>query len=343
MIGGLRDSRKRPLNTILIKGNNIDVIGIKEPNGEGIIRKINSLLWLFNNYLTINSIIKNVDIVHSMIPGDIGLMGLFIALRHNKFILVRHCGTWGNTTTIMDKIVNWILPKISKKKILTLATGYDKSHPNQNNKNIKWIFSTSISQKEMDSISVANQWNGSEPIRLVTVCRLTMEKNVISIISALSKIKKQFPDAKLSIIGDGKERSTLESFTRSKELQKNIIFYGNLNHEDVMRVLSRSHVFIFPTNTKEGFPKVLIEAMANGLPSIASNISVIPTLINNNAGIVLKDTKPDSIADAILNITSDLNKMREMGAQARKISQNFTLEKWSEQISDYMYDTWKNY
>ena len=67
------------------------------------------LIWLPKNIKTILKHIESADIVHSMIPGDIGLIGLLIALFMKKKIFIRHCGTWGNKTTLADRFIYWLL------------------------------------------------------------------------------------------------------------------------------------------------------------------------------------------------------------------------------------------
>ena len=60
-----------------------------------------------------------------------------------KKIFVRHCGTWANKSTFVDRFIYWLLIKIASNKIIVMATGGSKEIPDQKNPNIKWIFSTS--------------------------------------------------------------------------------------------------------------------------------------------------------------------------------------------------------
>ena len=69
-------------------------------------------------------------------------------------------------------------------------------------------------------------------------------------------------------------------------------------------IIIKSNIFVFPTRTKEGFPKALLEAMACGLPIIASRVSTIPFLVENKCGLIIDDCDPISISKVIIQMIS---------------------------------------
>ena len=124
------------------------------------------------------------------------------------------------------------------------------------------------------------------------------------------------------------------------KLQNRITFHGSVNHNDVIKYFCKSHLFIFPTNTKEGFPKVLIEAMACGLPSIATEVSVIPYLINKKCGIIIDKTDPQSIYKSIMKMINNPQLMKSMGKEARVKSKSYTIDRWIEIIRKRLNIAW---
>ena len=72
--------------------------------------------------------------------------------------------------------------------------------------------------------------------------------------------------------------------------------------------------------------------MACGLPCIATRVSVIPHLIENQCGLVLDKTDPDTISNAIIHMTNDLEKMLQMANNSRVASKIYTLENWKSLI-----------
>ena len=84
----------------------------------------------------------------------------------------------------------------------------------------------------------------------------------------------------------------------------------------------------------------MVEAMACGLPTIASRVSVIPYLIENRCGIILENTSPESIFKATNAMIENPQKMVLMGEKARLISSKYTLENWQEYIGTALYKQW---
>jgi glycosyltransferase involved in cell wall biosynthesis len=183
-------------------------------------------------------------------------------------------------------------------------------------------------------------WSTGEPLRLITVSRLSESKNVQAIIQALPLIQHQLPGIHLDILGDGEYRAVLETLAADIGVSGAVTFHGNLGHEAVLKTLSRSHLFVFPTRVKEGFPKALLEAMACGLPVVATRVSVIPQLLANGCGMLLEDTTAPAVARAVLAITSDPGRMAYQGTLARQAAQGYTLEAWGETIGERLQAAW---
>jgi len=322
-----------------ISGHNLSVFGIPEPKGKDLRRKISLLAWLPFHLPIIWREIRRADAVHAPIPGDIGLIGLLIALTQRKPLFVRHCGTWGNRTTQADRFIDWLLPRIAGGRNVVLATGGGDIHPSSDNPNISWIFSTTMTEAELIAIPETYPWRHGESLRLVTVSRMSASKNTQAIIRALPRILAQYPDTCLDVVGDGDARPDLEALAAGLGVASQVVFHGNVHHDDVLRILSQSHLFVFPTRVKEGFPKAILEALACGLPVIGTNVSVIPYLISDS-GYVLPNTEPDTVANAVLELIADEQQMADMAVTARQTAKNFTLEAWRDNIGSHLEAAW---
>jgi colanic acid/amylovoran biosynthesis glycosyltransferase len=175
---------------------------------------------------------------------------------------------------------------------------------------------------------------------LITVCRLDPAKNTASIIQALPQIRQQHPQTVLHIVGDGPAMPHLRHLVHELGLKDAIIFHGNRSHEEVMQLLGQAHLFVFPTRVNEGFPKAVLEAMACGLPVVATRVSVIPHLIGEERGLVLDNTSPEAVAQAVLTLIADPTRMAAMGRNGRVISRRYTLEAWRDTIGEYLRAAW---
>lgn len=322
-----------------LSGNNLSVDPLPEPCGSGWVRKFNLLSWYLKYFGKIWKSIKEVDAVHILVPGDVGVYGLLLSLAQQKPLFVRHCGTWGKPQTVFDRFTFWLLERIAGGKNVVFATGGGKDSPSIKNKNVKWIFSTTLSKNELASIKVASPWNKDCVLNLVSVARLFPQKNMMALIDALPILIENKLSSHLSIVGDGPERVRMEERAKHLGITDHITFWGNVPHQKVLEILSNSNLFVFPTRVNEGFPKAVLEAMACGLPVIASPVSVIPHLIADS-GVILSGTDPDSVASAILSLSNDPVKMCYMGKNARQISEKFTLENWQDHIRSELRSAW---
>lgn len=220
-----------------------------------------------------------------------------------------------------------------------MATGGADHPPSSRNPAISWIFSTALTAAELEKTHKAQLWQTGEVLRLVTVGSLLPGKNLSALIAALPEVRKRSPELSLEVIGTGWLLKDLQQQTRQLGLEETVIFSGNLSHDEVMERLSQSHVFVFPT-LYEGFPKALLEAMACGLPIIASPVSVIPRLLEGGAGVLLTGQDATSIADAVSDLLSDPEKMAAMGCLARERAQSYTLERWRDEIGVRLSEAW---
>lgn len=139
---------------------------------------------------------------------------------------------------------------------------------------------------------------------IVTVCRLVAYKRVDDLIRALKILKLDFPEIQLKIIGTGPKENYLRILSSDLGLEDNVDFLGKIaNTREMIKILKRSHVFALPS-IAEGFGMVIIEAMACGLPYVASDIPPIREV--TNGGIGGKLYEPKDYEDLAVNIKTQL-------------------------------------
>ncbi len=199
-----------PQGAVPILGPDIGVRPSPEPPGDGLVRKLRLIPWAAVHGPRIVGEIKGSDAVHAAVPGDIGVLGLLASLALRKLTFVRHCGTWGDRSTLANRFLAWLLPRVAGGRVVVMATGGGPEPPEPRNPDIQWIFSTSFSQAEYERIVPASRWVAGSPLRLVTVGRLTRGKNALACIEALPAIRAAVPGSTLEIVGDGPFRGELE-------------------------------------------------------------------------------------------------------------------------------------
>lgn len=322
-----------------ISGHNLIVSPRKVPPGRGQLRKLLLPFWLVRNGSAILSTARIADAIHAVLLGDIGTLGLLSALVMRKPLFARHCGMWTYSETLAARATKKLLVRIAGGPRVVMATGGGIELPEPGNPSIEWIFATSLSDSDIERMPQAPGWRQGERLRLVSVGRLSAGKQLDRCIAALPRIQEHIPETVLTLVGEGEERRRLDSLARKIGVTDSVDFVGNRPRDEVLEILAKSHVFLFPS-AAEGFPKAVLEAMACRLPVVVSGVSVLPHLLDNGRGIVLRDSTSEGISNAVINLIENPDGMVEMGTLARRASRAFTLERWRDLIGERLEAAW---
>jgi colanic acid/amylovoran biosynthesis glycosyltransferase len=158
-----------------------------------------------------------------------------------------------------------------------------------------------------------------EPIRLLTVARLTEKKGLEYAIRAVARIKKQSPALEYRILGEGPLRGQLERLVRQLGMEKHIQLSGAVPHDQVRTACAHAHLFILPSVTarngdQEGQALVLQEAQASGLPVLATRHDGIPEgVLDGQSGFLVPERDVDALAERLSFLLTHPGLWPEMG------------------------------
>jgi glycosyltransferase involved in cell wall biosynthesis len=264
---------------------------------------------------------------------------MFLAVILRKPLFVRHGGNWFVQKTIAESFWKWFMERSGGGRNVMLATGGAAEPPSQHNPNVRWIFSTTLTEQELAACSSHRIRADVGRARLITVCRQEIGKGTEIVIESLPLIMRSFPEATLDVLGDG---SAIEQFKRlaaSRGLNGRVKFHGRLEHSAVINLLKQSDLFCYPT-ASEGFPKAVLEALACGLPVITTPVSVLPMLIESGGGMLIKERSAAEVARVVTDCLSNTELYCAMSVQALETAKSFTLERWKETIGEYLQASW---
>lgn len=150
---------------------------------------------------------------------------------------------------------------------------------------------------------------------VIFVGRLGREKGVNFLVEAWQMWGAGAP--RLKIIGDGPEKHNLErQITRANLTQ--IEMLGSLTHQETMLHIAKAKLLVLPSIVIEGFPMVIRESFAFGVPTIVSNIGPLPTIITPDVnGVIFESGNSSSLYKKLIVLWRDQLKMEKMGIQAR--------------------------
>jgi len=153
-------------------------------------------------------------------------------------------------------------------------------------------------------------------IVLITVAVLREPKGIHYMIRALPSVLNKFSGAHYVVVGDGDYRQPLEELARSLGVADRVLFLGY--KENIPELLSASDLFVFPT-LNDALPTVLLEAMAAGLPVVASEVGGVPEiLMHEKNGLLVPPANVPCLIDACDRLLSDhrmANQMKEAGRE----------------------------
>ncbi|MEK6791916.1 MAG: glycosyltransferase family 4 protein [Deltaproteobacteria bacterium] len=161
--------------------------------------------------------------------------------------------------------------------------------------------------------------------------RLSPEKGVSYLIEAASMTISNGANLRLVIIGDGPEKGGLMKLAASKGIEDRVTFTGF--QSDVESWLCCMDAFVLPSLT-EGTPMALLEAMASGLPCVASAVGGVPQVIENwKNGVLVPPGKPEEIAGALMKIYKDTSLRKSLSVEAvSTINAKYNIKDWTERI-----------
>ena len=146
-------------------------------------------------------------------------------------------------------------------------------------------------------------------------------------ITVFSELKKEFPNAKLCMVGPDKENLIEECKAFAKSLNVEVTFTGKLSKEEWIELSKNYSVFLNTTHF-DNTPISVIEAMALGLPVVSTNVGGIPFLLEDKENALLvNDNDAQAMVDAIKLLLSDTNFTKNIVQNARNYVENFDWEK----------------
>jgi len=161
------------------------------------------------------------------------------------------------------------------------------------------------------------EWNlKNSDVIIGCVARLSPEKGHTVLLRAFRKVISRHPQARLAVIGDGEERERLQHLTADLNIGHFVRFLGL--RVDVPEVLAACDIFTLPS-IQEGFPMVILEALAAGKAVVASEVGAIPDVIRHGAtGVLVPPGDVDALADALCLLIEEEGARQRLGHRGRE-------------------------
>ena len=174
-------------------------------------------------------------------------------------------------------------------------------------------------------------------INLLFVGRLEKRKGLKHLLSAFSKLKWDWPQLRLLVVGPGKPDADSLRIISERNLQdQDVVFLGRVSDEDKFRYYKTADIYCSPATGKESFGIVLLEAMAAGTPIVASNIEGYSSVITHEReGLLVPPKDDEALAAAIGRVLTSAPLASRLSANGMRLVQNYRWERLAGKVMDY--------
>ncbi|HEY6099236.1 MAG TPA: glycosyltransferase [Anaeromyxobacter sp.] len=317
------------------------VVALPPPSGTDFRRKL-SLLAKTPAYLReLARHIRQADVVHTPLPGDIPLLGFLVAVLLRKRVIARYGSSWdtNSQTTVGNRVTRGLLRALAGGRRVILATGGGPSEPGRR---VHWIFATALSRAEIDLHRPDLDRRPGSPARLLTIGRLSPEKGVDVLLRALAGLSRRGREVSLTLAGDGPERARLEALAEELGIADRVRFAGQLAREELGREIAAADLCVAPSRT-EGFSKAWLDAFVGGLPVLATQVGAAAAAVgaDGERGWLVPPGDHVALAAALERILDAPLDWPALRRRCREFVAARTLESWAGRIGELCAAQWR--
>jgi phosphatidylinositol alpha-1,6-mannosyltransferase len=215
-----------------------------------------------------------------------------------------------------------------QSKLIKIAPGIDVDHFQPSEKSNDLIHKLNISNRPV----------------IVSVGRLVHRKGQDKLIVAMSQVIKDFPTAVLLLVGEGPIKYMLQKLVQHHSLEKNVIFAGRVQLDELPRYIQLGQIFAMPARDRffglevEGLGIVYLEASACALPVIVGDSGGAPdAVISEKTGLIVDGTSPDQIANSIKTLLQQPGLAKSYGSAGREwVVNEWRWEIWSKRFNSLL-------
>jgi glycosyltransferase involved in cell wall biosynthesis len=182
---------------------------------------------------------------------------------------------------------------------------------------------------------------GGERI-IIAVGRLSREKAHVDLVNALGRLHADDPSInfRLVIVGDGPEQQAVERGAREQGINERIVFAGHVS--DVRPFYALADLMVLPSHS-EGSPNVLLEAMAAGVPVVATSVGGVPEIVEDEESALLVAPRDHvAMAGAVARLLNDEMLARRLSAKARSlVAAHYTPDAYARSVVELYREVWR--
>ena len=169
-------------------------------------------------------------------------------------------------------------------------------------------------------------------LKIVYVGYLRKAKGVDTVINSFYHLQQKYPKAQLTIVGTGESEQELKEIIRANPI-KNVQFLGHIDSREKLNTILRTHDIFCFASLSEGSPRVILEAMANGINVVSTPVGSLPTIFKHNENILFADFNNATVfSDQMINLISNEKNAFLLRKNAFEKVKNYKIENFLKEI-----------
>lgn len=173
-----------------------------------------------------------------------------------------------------------------------------------------------------------------ETLKLLFVSRLLFTKGLIETVKATINLHEKNSKITLDILGEGEALEAAKKLANDANADSYITFHRHISETEVNEFYQNSDILVFPTFHEEGFPMVIFNAVSFGLPIITTKIRAAADYLKDGENCLFCESQnPESVAECILKLSTNLNLRKTMSENNRNLGKEFQAKKIAEEYS----------
>lgn len=261
----------------------------------------------------------NPDVVHGHM-GGVGFAAIWSLLRNKAFVATVHA----RPDVAFSKKIEMILRlRMLRPNACIVAVSEEnrrlvKEYFGFTDEKCRWV---------NNGVNLARFYQMShQKFTYINVARQDENKNQRMLLKSFAAVRAKYPDVRLLLVGNGPLHEELKEMTIQYGLEECVEFTGLVSN--VEDYYAQSDVFVL-SSYREAMPLSVLEAMAAGLPVIATNVGGLRELVDGN-GLLIDDIDENSMADAMLTLYEDKATNGVRSAQSRRLVQRYSSERMTD-------------
>ncbi len=302
--------------------------------------RVGQLVALPTVKLRLLRVARRVDAVHIRCPSDVGLLatllGPFLGRRRHAKYATSWSSYRGEPSTY----------RLQRRLLQSRWWGAPVSVYGRVCGDPPWVvdaFSTALDDEQLAQAVqvVADRTGPHEPLRLLSVGRLTPAKHVDAALRLLAGLDHRGIAAELTVVGDGPEREALEALADELGLSGSVRFAGALPLEEVLERYA-AHDVLVQLSQVEGWPKAVAEAMAYGLVCVACARGAAPAMLGSDRGITVDPGDHRAAADALALLVDEPERFASTGRGASSWAARLSRERFRVELAATLAGAWRD-